>query len=120
LLSIHPDLNPTLLSVAPLHSYNLHCPNPFFSEKEEASPGFQPTLAHQLAAGINTSSQAEARLPAQVGEQNPQPGNKVRKSPPQLLMNLHEDQAAHILYIWGEGLFDWWFSFWDPPRVQFC
>jgi hypothetical protein len=44
--------------------------------------------------------------------------------PFQLLGDLHEDQAAHLLHMcWRPRcslhmLFGWWFSFWEPPRIQ--
>jgi hypothetical protein len=54
-------------------------PLPLLSEKEEA-PWYHPTLTHQVTEGLGTSSPTEARK-GQLGEQDPQAGNKVRDSP---------------------------------------
>jgi hypothetical protein len=64
---------------------------------------------------------------AQLGEQDPQAENRLRGSatPPQLLGDPHEDQAAHMCRGWGRPMFSlcvffaWQFSLWEPRTVRY-
>lgn len=67
---------------------------------------------------------------AQLGEQDPQAENRLRGSatPPQLLGDPHEDQAAHMWHVYvceeprssPHMLFCCWFSLWEFPNDPVC
>jgi hypothetical protein len=62
----------------------------------------------------------------QLGEWDPLAGRQeIQEQPPlRLLEDLHEDKATHLLRMYRRPssslclLFCWWFSLWEPPRVQ--
>jgi hypothetical protein len=57
-------------------------PSPFpFSSERVWSPGYLPTLVHQVSAGLlGASSSTEARQGSSVGERIPQSGKSFRES----------------------------------------
>jgi hypothetical protein len=72
------------------------------------------------------SSLAESRQSSPVRGTCPHSGNRIRVSPHSSFWRTHMKTKLHISYIYGGGaprsspcmLFSWWFSLWEPPRVQ--
>jgi hypothetical protein len=69
---------PSLL-VSSSHLISPSTPSPLLFRVREATYGYQPALAYQVAVRRVTSS-FEARLGSQLGERNPKAGNVVRDS----------------------------------------
>ena len=62
------------------HSPSPHCPLSLSSEKRETPAGYQPTLAHQVTAGLGTSSPLRTDKVGNLGKQDPQTDNRARDS----------------------------------------
>lgn len=87
-----------LLLVPPLHSSSTQSPFPS-SLGSWALPGYHLTLAHQLTAGLGTSSPTEARQGILVREKRSTCGQPIQEQCPfQLLGNPYEDQAVFLLH----------------------
>lgn len=73
----------------------------FTHEKAEALPGYQPHLAHQVTAGLDTSSPTEASQGTGYTGRQQNQGQLLL----QVLEKLHEDQDTHLLYmcVYGGG-----------------
>jgi len=123
--TLHPNISAPSHCSAPSHRF----PPPHFSftsEKQEPSLGINtPSPAHRVTAGLGTSSPTEARQGSPVmGMKSTGRQQSQEQRLPQLLRDPHEDQAAHLLHMFGKPrsslcwLFGWWFSLWVSPRVQ--
>jgi hypothetical protein len=87
-------------------------------------PGKQPTLAHQVTAGLGTSSPTEARQGSPVRDMGSTVRQQSQEQPQlQLLGNPQEDQSSHLLHMsdWARSrpcmLPGWRFNLWEDPRV---
>jgi hypothetical protein len=69
-----------------------------------------PTLAHQVAAGLNASFLNEVLHVVQLGEGDPMAGHRVKDSPLlQILGVSQEDQAIHLLQMYRGPKSSPWF-----------
>ena len=122
-----------LINLFIVFTYQIQSPLSFLSSSTLPHPlshytlpcsGYQPTLAHQISLGLSTSSPTEARegiLTRRKGSK----GRQQREFPLQLLENLREDQAAHLLNM-RKGprsspcmLFCWWLCLCEPHGPRF-
>lgn len=76
---------------------------PFPKPRVEASSEFLLTLAHQVFAELGTSSSTEARQsgPFRGTGSTDSQGTGSGKPPTPVVGGDHEDQAAHLLHMWG-------------------
>jgi hypothetical protein len=111
-----------------LYGCSSHHPSPSpLRRGGRTPPSFRinpPWHLTQVTAGPSTSSPTEARQDCTVRQTGSTGRQQSQDKPPlQLLWDLHEDHAAHLLCMcvgprsrpWM--LFGWWFSLWEPPRV---
>ena len=109
---------------SPPHSFSTwslsHLSLLFISEKDEALPGYHPTLTSQVTTWLNIFSSTEARQDSPVrGAASTGRQQSQGKLPIQLLGDLHKDQAACLLNMCSPCMFiAWCFSLRPPPKVQ--
>lgn len=98
---------PLLLIPSSQCSTPLSPPFSFTSEKGLVSPGYQPSLAPQVTAGLGTSfHRSQARQPSQ-GSRIHKQATELERPLFQQLENPHKDQAPYLLHMCtgvGEGL----------------
>jgi hypothetical protein len=91
---------PPSSTLSPTLSPQLSPSPPFLLREVEASHSYPPTLAYQVAVGLDTSSPIEARQNSPVRGKGPKGRQQSQRYPLLLLLgNRHEKQAAHILHM---------------------
>jgi hypothetical protein len=104
-----------------------HTPPPFPFSSEKGShphPEYQLALAHQVGAGLDTSTPTEVRQGSSTKGKGSKCRQKSQREPPFLLLDPHGDYAAHLLHMcrWPRSStrmpFGWRFSLYEPPWVN--